>query len=210
MDKNKYKILVKEVDDRLAEIVEEFSGARSLLQDDQRFVKTRLLLAFSFLEVLCNLYNSFFNLGLGNRALLEKWIKEYCFTKKNNTYINHPYIGMLTEPHLYKFRNAVIHAFGLPEPENGISITSPNGSESTEIIKKMDEGFKNLGHSVAFVSADSLLQLFIDGFTIMHPEIFKDVAVATQSDLEGLERIVKEFGRRGARGISLDKKDYYL
>lgn len=68
----------------------------------------------------------------------------------------------------------------------------------------MDEGFKKLGHSIAFVSADSLIQLFIDGFTLMHSEIFKDLTVATQSDLEGLERVVKEFGRRGARGVPLN------
>ena len=203
MDIDKYKNLFQEVDYRLTEIVEEFSATRAVLQNDQRFIKTRVLLAFSFLEVLCNLYNSYFNLGLANRALIEKWLQKYCLTYRNATYKTHPYMNMLTEAHLYKFRNAITHAFGLPEPENGISIATPNGSESSDSIKKMDEGFKKVGHTVAFISADSLLQLFIDGFTLMHPEIFKDDTQANQAGLEGLGRIVKEFGRRGARGIPL-------
>ncbi len=204
MDQEKYRKLYQEIDNTLADIVQEFSDSRGVLQNDQRFVRTRLLLGFSFLEILCNLYNAYYSLSLSNRALLEKWLKEYCLSDRNPTYKAHPYMKMLTEVHVYKFRNSIIHAFGLPEPENGISITSPNGVETSDVIKKMDEGFKKAGHQVAFISADSLLQLFIDGFTLMHPEIFKDVATATQTDLEGLERIVKEFGRRGAKGVPLD------
>lgn len=207
MDHAKYTELFKEVDARLAEIVDEFSATRQVLQNDQRFVRTRLLISFSFLEILCSLYNAYYDLKLSNRSLLEQWLEKYCLTTNNPTYKNHPYIKMLTKEHVYKFRNAIVHAFGLPEPENGISITSPNGSESSDIIKKMDEGFKSMGHSVAFVSADSLLQLFIDGYTLMHPEIFKDVNVANEIDLKGLERIVGEFGRRGARGVPLDKAE---
>lgn len=203
MDENKYKELSKELDERLGEIFEEFSATRDVLQNDRRFVRTRLLISFSLLEVICNLYNIYFDLGLNNRALLQKWIKDYCLTDQNNTYKNHPYIKLLTEDHLYKFRNSIVHAFGLPEPENGLSITSPNGSESTEVIRKMDEGFKKLGHNVVFISADSLLQLFIDGFTLMHPSIFKDFHSATAADFQGLERVIKEFGRRGARGVPL-------
>ena len=202
-DKQKYQSVSKEIDERLGEIVQEFSDSRAVLQNDKRFVRTRLLLAFSFLEILCNLYNNYYGLNLTNRALLEDWLKKYCLTDKNRTFKAHPYLKMLTESHLYKFRNSIIHAFGLPEPENGISITSPNGVETSDVIKKMDSGFKKAGHTIAFISADSLVQLFIDGFTIMHPEIFKDVNVANQADLDGLERIAKEFVRRGAREIPL-------
>ena len=204
MDQEKYNNLFQEADARLVEIIQEFYHSRSVLQNDQRVVRTRLLLSFSFLEITCSLYNAYLDLSLSNRALLEKWLKEYCLTNRNPTFKNHPYLNMMTENHLYKFRNSIVHAFGFPEPENGISITSPNDIETSSNIKKMDEGFKNLGHQVAFISADSLLQLFIDGFTLMHPEVFKDAINATQSDLEGLERIVKEFGRRGARSIPLD------
>ncbi|MGC9603192.1 MAG: hypothetical protein ABSF47_01830 [Minisyncoccia bacterium] len=204
MSKEEYEKLLKEVDTRLAEIVDEMSAAIGTLKNDERFVRTRLLIAFSFSEIVCNLYNAYFNLGLANRQLMEKWFKEYCLTDKNPTYKKHHYLGMVDEAFMYKFRCAIVHTFGLPEPENGVSITVPNGIETSEVIKKMDEGFSKRGHKVAFISADSLTQLFIDGFTLMHPEVFKKVEVATQPDFDGLERISKEFERRGARGVPLD------
>ena len=110
---------------------------------------------------------------------------------------------MVTEVHMYKFRNAIIHAFSLPEPENGISITIANGSVLAPNIVKMDAGFKAAGHKVAFISPDSLLQMFIEGFGIMHPLIFKDPNLATQSDLDSIEKVTNEFKRRGAKGIAL-------
>ena len=205
IDNKKYEELYQDVDIRLADMVEEISAAIGVLKNNQRFFRVKLLISFSLLEIICNLYNAYYNLGMGDRALLEKWLKEYCLTDKNPTYKAHPYFKMVDEVFLYKFRCAIVHAFGLPEPENGVSISVPNGSEATEVIRKLDEDFKKLGHRVAFISADGLTKLFIDGFTLMHPEIFKPVSVATQADLDGLERISKEYVRRGARGVSLNR-----
>jgi hypothetical protein len=204
IDIEKYKNLFQEIDARFDEIVKELAATRSVLQNDKRFIMTRLLISFSFLEVVCNLYQAYFDLHLGNRALIEEWLSKYCLTDENTTFNSHPYIKMLSAEHLYKFRNSVIHAFALPEAENDIFISVPNGSESSDVIKKMDEGFKKIGHKVAFISADSLLQLFLAGGALMHPTIFKDVTIATQNDLEGLERISGEFIRRGAKGIPLE------
>lgn len=203
MDKTKYKNLAEEIDQRFSEIAQEFNDSRSMLKNDGRVVRTRLLLAFSFLEVICNIYNIYFNLRLTNKSLLLKWIKEYCLDTKNRTYKAHLYLSRIDELHLYKFRNAIVHAFSLPEAENGVSITVPNGLETAPIIERLDVKFKKAGHIIAFISPDSLLQLFLDGFMIMYPEIFKNVSTATQSDLEGLERVANEFNRRGAHGISL-------
>lgn len=203
MDKIRYQQLSQEVDERLSEIVQEFNDSRAMLGNDKRVVRTRILLAFSFLEVICNIYNAYFNLGLANRQLLLKWIKEYCLDKKNSIYAKHLYLHMITDLHMYKFRNSIIHSFSLPEAENGISISTPNGLETSPIIQKMDVEFKKAGHSVAFISSDSLLQLFIEGYRMIHPDIFKGVAVANQSDLEGLERVAAEMERRGTRGIPL-------
>jgi len=205
MDIEKYKEISQEVDARLADIVDEFTYAINALKNDSRVVRTRLLIAFSLLEVVCNLFNAFFNLGLGNRALLEKWLNDFCLNDMNRTFKAHPYLRMITPAHMYKFRNAIVHTLGLPEPENGISITVPNGTETAEIIKKMDEGFKSLGHKVAFISADELTKLFLDGYAMMHLAIFKNPATAVQSDLDGLVRILSEFNRRGARPVPLVK-----
>src|SRR5258708_3907997 len=103
MDQEIYKNVYKEVDERLVEIFEEFSNTRQILQNDLRFVRTRLLISFSLLEIICNLYNTYFDLHLNNKALLEKWLKEYCLTDRNPTYKNHPYFKMITDGHLYKF-----------------------------------------------------------------------------------------------------------
>ena len=199
MDIKRYEEVKKDVDDRLGEMVEEISGAIGVLRKDQQFVRVRALVAFSFLEIASNLYNAFYNRSLGGRPLLEEWMKKYCVIESNATYKTHPYLKLVNEKSLYKFRCAIVHAFGLPEPENGVSINMPNGSESTDVIRDWDEKFKKLGHTVAFISPDTLIKLFIDGFTLMHADVFKDASVATQADLDGLERISKEFARRGAR-----------
>jgi len=203
MSIGEYKKVSDEVDARLSEIIDEISYAIGVLKNDSRLVRTRLLIAFSLLEIVCNLYNVYFNLGLGNRALLEKWLEDFCFTDINPTFKSHPYLRMISASHMYKFRNAIVHTFGLPEPENGVSITVPNGTETADVIKKMDDGFKSLGHSVAFISADELTKLFISGYIMMHPAIFKNPATASSSDLDGLNRVLKEFNRRGARPVSL-------
>lgn len=173
MDAYKYKRLADDVDADLGAMVDEYNHAVLLLKNNEKTIRIRLLIAFSFLEVICNIYNSYFDLKLNNSAVLKKWMKDYCFTEENQIYKTHPYLHKVSEENLYKFRNSIFHAFGLPEPENGVSFTVPNGDETADVIQKMDAGFSRLGHSVVFVSADQLMHLFISGYRIMHPQIFK-------------------------------------
>ena len=206
MDKDlqeKYKKISDEVDVDLSDIIDEFTKAIQSLSNQARFVRTRLLISFSLLEVVCGLYNSYYQLGLANRQLLLQFIEKYCFIATNKTFSTHPYFKDMTSEHLYKFRNSIIHAFALPEAENRISITVPNGSESAEVIKKMEAGFKKVGHKVIFISADGLTALFLDGFRTLHGEIFKVPSNATQEQFEGMERIRTEFTRRGSKPIPL-------
>ncbi len=205
-----YKKISDEVDGTLAEIVQEYTDALSLIRNDRRVVRVRLLMAFSMMEVFCNIFNTYFNLGLGNRELMKRWIRDFCFAEVNESFKTHPYFHMLTDEHLYKFRNSIVHAFAIPEAENGVSILVPNGNESAEVIKNLDEGFKRLGHTVAFISPDGLTRVILDAYRIMHHAIFLNPNTVTQSDYDAIKRVADDFTRRGAKGIDLTKTSEIL
>ena len=200
--KNKYEILSNSVDKEIGGILEEFTLVIKLLGNGRQCVRTRLLLNFSLLEVICTIYNSYYNLELANRELLKKYINEYLLVEKNIVYREHQDIKNITVEHLYKFRNSIIHAFSLPEAEGGLSIVVPNGSEKTDVIDKMRKGFVTAGHKVAFISPDSLTALFTAGAQMLLLEIFGSKIVA-QEDYNALLRVSVEIERRGTKAISL-------
>ncbi len=203
-EQKKYAEFSKEIDQNLNDIIDEFSKAIAVLKNEKDFVRIRFLLCFSFLEVICTIYNSFYNLSLTNSKLLPQWIKNYCLKIGNQTYDKHPYFKMIDEGFLYNFRNSIIHAFGLPEQLNGISVICPDkGNEYSPLIKKIELGMLAKGHKVVFISPNSLLQLLLNGFEKLHSEIFLDPSKATRSEFDGLKRIQKEMRRRGGKFIPL-------
>lgn len=199
----KYKTVSGEVDEVLADIVNEMSRAIGSLDDEPLLVRTRLLIAFSFLEVVCNVFNAFLDLKLRNRALMEKWLKEFCLNDINPAFAAHPYARMVTPAHMYKFRNAIVHSFALPEPDGGITITVPTVNEMAESITAAHAAYRDAGQHVAFISAGGLMNIFTAGYQIMHVFLFKNPEIATKKDLEGLERVLIEFNKRGAKFMPL-------
>lgn len=198
-----YKKIFDEVDLNLTDIVDEYYRINQKIGNDEKLIRVRFLLAFSLMEVVCNMYEKYFDLKqLTHKKLLPQWIKTYCFTEKNNTYKNHPYFKKITPEHLYNFRNSIVHALALPEPENGISICGTGaGDDTSDRVKKYDVGFTGFGHNVAFISPDSLTKLFIDGLTQLHAEIFISPENVTPGGVKGMERVLKEIRRRGAKSI---------
>ena len=89
MNKEKYEKIKNEVDAMLADSIEEFSAVTDLLKKDTTLSRTRLLIAFSFLEVISGIFDKYYNLNLPNSTLLKKWMKEYCLVQKNEVYKNH-------------------------------------------------------------------------------------------------------------------------
>ncbi len=97
MSKEEYEKIKIEVDSTLADIIEEFSIVTELLKTDTSLVRTKLLIAFSFLEVISGVFDKYYNLNLPNSSLLKKWIKEYCLVEKNEVYKNHQYLNKIDE-----------------------------------------------------------------------------------------------------------------
>ena len=206
MNIEEYKKISKEVDETIAAIVEEFTDAINLFKNDGKFVRMRLLIAFSFAEVVCGIFDKYYNLNLGNTELMKKWLKEYCLIDVNDVYKNHPYFKKVDEEYLYQLRCSVIHAFALPEQKGKLAVMFPNGSETADNMKEIDRGFTKAGLNPVFISPDSLTQLFIRGFTGLHKNIFVSESILTTENYEGMKRIHKEFFRRGAKPVPLDKK----
>ncbi len=202
-EKNEYEKLCKEFDKRFSEVVEEFNEAVKRLGKETDLTRIRLLLAFSFLEIICKVYNRYYDLKLGNKALLEKWIKDYCLASKNSFYTSHPYLNRTTETHLYQFRCSIVHAFTMPAPESGTSIAVPNGDDTAPNIEAWDARLTGAGHRVAFISAGSLMKLFIKGAeTLLHEMIVPPVS-ATTDNLAGMRRVANWLEVESARHVDI-------
>jgi hypothetical protein len=196
--------MVKEIDVTLSDIIDEFTETNKLLDSNKNLVRIRLLIDFSLLEVLCVVFNQYYNLKLGDRALLKKFIKEYCLTNKNTVYNEHPYLNKIDEDYLYELRCSIIHAFALPEQKGNLAVTFPNGSENAPIIKKIEEGFKAKGINAVFISTGSLIKLFIKGGMILIEEMLPAVDKPTEAQFESVQRVYKEILRRGSKPVPLE------
>ncbi len=203
MNKEEYRVIFKEVDETIGNIFTEFQDVITVLKNDGRFVRTRLLLAFSFAEVICGIFDKFYNLNLGNEDLMKKWFKEYCLTDKNQVYREHQDIKKLDENYFYKLRCSVVHAFALPEQEDKNAILFVNGNESHQNLDKFRKGFTEKGFKPMIISPDSITAFFIDGASNFCKEVFVNENIATVDNFNSLKRVRDEFYRRGAKHIKL-------
>jgi hypothetical protein len=163
----------------------------------------RLLLAFSLLEVVANIYGIYGAKNLGNRDLLMEWLNKYCFVPGNAMYDQHVDIKKIDAEFIYKFRNAIIHFFALPDELNGVHVVVPNGSDTHASLQGHRNGFASLGHNVVFISADTLTGLILAGTQRFFLDIPTPDGNPTLSDLEGLKGVLAEMERRGGKKVSL-------
>ncbi len=202
-EQKEYKKLCEEFDERFSDVIEEFGEAAKRLGKETDLTRIRLLLAFSFLEIICKTYNQYYDLKLGNKALLEKWIKDYCLTSKNSFYSSHPYLNRTTETHLYQFRCSIVHAFTVPAPESGTSIAVPNGDDTAPNVTAWGARLVAAGHRVVFISAGSMMKLFIKGLETLFHEMMVSPAVATADNLAGMKRVAGWFETESMRKIDI-------
>jgi hypothetical protein len=203
VDIGEYNKEFHEFDVAFADIMDEFSKAINTFKNNERFIRTRSLLAFSLMEVVCGIFNQYYDLRLENRALLKRWIKEYCLTDKNEGYTRNPYFKRIDEEYLYKFRNSIIHAFALPGPEGASAIMIPNGIETAENMQKLDQGFSRKGVTAIFISPDSLTGLVIKGAELLLQEMIVPDDKIDDIQFERIKRINAEFFRRGTKIVPL-------
>lgn len=199
MNVEEYNRISSEVEKTIHDILDEFIQLTNLLKNNERFVRTRLLLAFSLAEVVCTMFDKFYNLNLPNEALMKKWFKEYCLNERNEVYKTHQYIKKIDENYLYSLRCSLVHAFSLPEHTGNLAIMFPNGEETAENMREIDDNFTRAGRTPVFISPDSLTRLFIVGAMSLHSEIFAQ----NPSDFDGMNRIYLEFNRRNGESIQL-------
>lgn len=198
-----YEKLRNEFDVSLSEIIQEFTDAITQLGNKKEFIKIRLLIAFSLLEVIANLYGIYNNHNVGNETLLTEWLKKYCFTEANKKYHEHSDIKKVTPDHLYKFRNAIVHFFALPEEFNNKHFMVVNGREDDPSLDKYRNLSRGIISEVIVISPDSLTALFLDGGRLFLNGIFIPLNFATSNHLLGLQRLSKEMYRRGAKRLPL-------
>jgi len=201
--KEEYQNMVREIDIAIADIVDEFTQTTKLLNNNKDLIRIRLLVSFSLLEVLCTIFNQYYNHKLKDKALMKKFIKEYCLTDKNRDYKEHPYLNKIDEKYLYELRCSITHAFSLPEQKGSLAVSFLNGSENVPIIKKFEKGFENKGLNPVFISPDSLIKLFTKGGMILVEEMLPAVDNPTKEQFESVQRVYKEILRRGSKTIPI-------
>lgn len=202
MNRSEHEKLRSEVDEIIGYFMDEFNKTIKLLKNDNSLIRMRFLVAFSFAEVMCGIFDKFYCLNLGNENLMKKWFKEYCLTDKNDVYKKHKYFNKIDESYLYEFRCAIIHAFALPEQKDKRAIMFPNGPETAKNIVEIDKKFSEAGYDPIFISPDSLTGLFIKGGMFLIKEV---LSIRSVKSMKGLLRVRKELHRRGAAPIPLEE-----
>jgi len=200
-NKKRYIKIFNQIDKDLSEVIEEFFVTLNLIKEDKKLVKMRLLIAFSFLEVVCGVYNQFYGLQLTDKALLKKFIKNYCLIDRNEIYNDHPYLNKINEIYLYDLRCSITHAFVLPEHKGEEFIMIVNGDEKHEKVERMNRAFSKKGIKSIFISPYSLSSLFLKAGEIFIKEMRDKQNNPTKEDLDAINRVAKEFLRRGAKMI---------
>lgn len=195
-----------EIDKVIAGIVDEFNKTINVLKRDNSLVRMKLLIAFSFAEIMSGIYGKFYDLNLGNKDLMKRWFKAYCLTEKNEIFNKRLYIRKVDENYLYELRCSIMHAFALPEQKDNRAIMFLNGPETGEDIKEIDKKFTAAGFITVFISSDTLTALFLNGGICLTQEIFNSEEAASPQYFERLKKIHKEFYRRGAVPIPLKAK----
>lgn len=203
--KKKYTKIFNQVDIELVDMIEEFNATLNLIKEDKGLIRMRLLIAFSFLEVMCGIYNQYYNLGLADRRLLKQFMKNYCLNDKNQPYKNHHYLNKIDEYYLYNLRCSIVHAFALPEhkDEDKTCVLFINGDEEHEVIKEKDKEFSSQGFIPVFIDPDSLMRLFLRAGEMFFKEMKNKQENASKKDVDAISRVAKEFYRRGAKKIPI-------
>ena len=96
MNSSEHEKTRNEVDEIIADFMNEFNKTTSLLKKDNSLIRMRFLIAFSFVEVMCGIFDKFYCLNLGNENLMKRWFKEYCLTNKNDVYKKHKYFNKIS------------------------------------------------------------------------------------------------------------------
>lgn len=201
----------KEVVDFLMSVIAEcdtvfFKNEKEITPIPQRI---QMIVIFSLIDVLGSYWFSYLNDTGTTNERPRVWYEEFCINTENQYYK-----GLFTEvssERLYKFRNALVHFFGLGEPTEDIFIALAANDLSDENKKNMEAEFARRKHKTIMLRPSDFFGLVREGTILMMFRWSKVIEEAQHNHerekehIDGVERVWKKIRNEGAKGMSREQ-----
>lgn len=170
-------------------------------------LRVQTVAAFSAIDVLASYWFAFLNKTGRTNKRAEAWYDEFCAKEENKHYLG--LWRKVSSERLYKFRNALVHFFGMGEIDPGeIYIALAANDLSDESKEKMERAFLAKGHKTIMFRPKDFFDMIREG-AIMMMEQWASIIAEAQTDkakeqeyIEGIERVWQKIMKEGAKGIS--------
>ena len=165
------------------------------------------------MDVMANYWYEY--LGKSTNKPSEKtclWYETFCMTDENRIYRKDNQWKLFNSSRMYKFRNSLVHFWGLSETTDGTYISlAPNDMPDSE-KNKLIEAFKNRGSNTIIIKPSDFYTLVKEGGIVMLNSWVEAIRVAqknqskTEEYIKNIERVWAKFKREGAVKIYKPKE----
>ncbi len=172
-------------------------------------LRIQMIIAFSTIDVLASYWFEYLGQTGKTNERAQVWYERFCRTEENE-YLK----GLLTEvtsERLYKFRNALVHFFGLGEDTKDIFIALAANDLSNEDREKMEAAFIKKRNKTILIRPKDFYDLVREGALLMlglWENVIKEAQVNPQKEkeyLDGISRVYSKIMNEGAKGLARDR-----
>lgn len=174
------------------------------------FIKSQLCLVFTGADTFARFHLIFEgqreNLNSDNKQRFKKWSNTFVFTNENNVYKLHKEKIKCDAESAWRLRNALLHFYSFPEPENGRRINFlynfPDLSR-----QKMENFLKERGHKIILIDAYYLVEAILHGFLIQLQYFKKMIENSPNQYIDAVLFAHKIVMRDGSYTVKFDIKE---
>lgn len=210
MENERIKILEKHKkrDDAIFRFFKEASEethcviAKDSKGNDLISARVQMIIAFSLVDVLASYWYEYRSCFGKTNERAKFWYSTYCVTDKNKYYKE--LWKELSCDKLYKFRNSLVHFFGLGEQCGDLYISLCQNNLPEKIRQKWQKDFLEKGQKTFIIRPREFSNMVKEGAILMLSE-WKDVIKGAQTDrkkeqehIEGINRIWEKIKKEGA------------
>ncbi len=145
------------------------SSIGALRKNENPLIKSQLCLAFVGADTFSRFKLIFDGkrekLNSNNKERFEDWFKTFVFTEENEIYLNNKEKINCNAERAYRIRNALLHFYSFPEPENGYHIEFLYNS-SNLFQKELNDFLLKKGRKIILIDVYCLINSILHGFLL--------------------------------------------
>lgn len=164
--------------------------------------RVQMIIAFSLIDVLASYWYEYKGCFGKTNERAQAWYKTYC-TTNDNEYYKELWKELDCE-NLYKFRNSLVHFFGLGEQDEKLYLSLCQNNLSEEIRQKWQLDFCQKNKKTFIIRPKDFSNMIKEGAILMLNEwkrVIEDAQIDREKEkvhIEGIERVWKKINKEGA------------